>query len=485
MAKKEKSEGITVKKDEDIAEWYQQVCLKGQLAEYAPVKGCMIIKPNGYSIWENIQDYFNKIMKGHNVKNTYFPLFIPESFFKKEAEHAQGFKPEVAWIANTADKYDSEKLAIRPTSETIMYDAFSRWIRSWRDLPVKINQWCNIVRWETEATKLFLRSREFLWQEGHCAYATREEAEHEQMLYLMEYKKLCEELLGIPVIVGKKTKQETFPGAITTFTVEALMPDGKGLQCGTSHLLTQGFAKSFEISYLGKDEKQHMPWQISWGISTRLIGALVLTHSDDNGLILPPSIAPTKVAIVPILFEDSKKDVLAKCYEVRDVLKSANIECIVDDRDEYSSGWKYNEHELKGVPLRLEIGPKDLEKQQVVLVRRDNRNKEFVKLKNAVDNVSSTLKAIQRDLFVKSQDFLVKNIINAKDFSELEKAVENKQLAKAPFCGSEKCEDAIKDKIAGVTARVIPFEDNKSKAKGSCVFCRKDAMNVVVFGRSY
>ncbi|MBS3158346.1 proline--tRNA ligase [Candidatus Woesearchaeota archaeon] len=483
--KHEENIGITVKKSEDVAEWYQQVCLRGELAEYAPVKGCMIIKPNGYAIWEGIQKFFDAIIKQHKVKNVYFPLFIPESFFKKEAQHAQGFSPEVAWIANKEDEYDKERLAIRPTSETIMYDAFSRWIRSWRDLPVKINQWCNVVRWETEATKLFLRSREFLWQEGHCAYETKEEAEEETLAYLQEYKRVCEELLAFPVIAGRKTDKEKFAGAVYTTTVEALMPDGKALQCGTSHLLSQGFAKSFGISFLGRNEQQQMPWQISWGISTRLIGATVLMHSDDSGLILPPRVAPVKAMIVPIIFEESKKAVVERCYDVADVLKNAGINVEVDAREEYSSGWKYNQYEMLGVPLRIEIGPKDLEKDQVVLVRRDTRKKDFVKVKDLKESVEKTLEQMHHDLFSKAKKFLDENVVSVKKFDELVKAVEEKKLAKALWCGATECEEKIKDKTAGVNARVLPFEDNKSKPHGECVLCGKDAMNVVVFGRSY
>ncbi|HIH42723.1 TPA: proline--tRNA ligase [Candidatus Woesearchaeota archaeon] len=483
--KHEENIGITVKKAEDIAEWYQQVCLRGELAEYAPVKGCMIIKPNGYAIWEGIQDYFNKIIKLHKVKNVYFPLFIPESFFKKEAQHAQGFSPEVAWIANKEDEYDKERLAIRPTSETIMYDAFSRWIRSWRDLPVKINQWCNVVRWETEATKLFLRSREFLWQEGHCAYETKEEAEEETLTYLQEYKRVCEELLAFPVIAGRKTDKEKFAGAVYTTTVEALMPDGKALQCGTSHLLSQGFAKSFGISFLGRNEQQQMPWQISWGISTRLIGATVLMHSDDSGLILPPRVAPVKAMIVPIIFEESKKAVVERCYDVADVLKNVGIPVEVDAREEYSSGWKYNQYEMLGVPLRIEIGPKDLEKDQVVLVRRDTRKKDFVKVKDLQESVEKTLEQMHHDLFSKAIKFLDENVVKVNSFTELIITIKDKKLAKALWCGATECEEKIKDKTAGVNARVLPFEDNTSKPHGECVLCGKDAMHVVVFGRSY
>src|SRR3990167_6265016 len=292
---KENTEGLTAKKEEDIAKWYEEVCLKSELAEFSQVKGTMIIRPRGYFIWEKIQEYFNKnIIEKTNCENAYFPLFIPESFFKKESEHAKGFQPEVAWIDSKLTA-PGERLAIRPTSETIIYDSYSKWIRSYNNLPLRINQWCNIVRWETEATKLFLRTREFLWQEGHCVYATSEECEKEVMLMLNEYEKLLKDILAIPVIKGMKTERETFAGADHSYTIEAFMPDGKALQCGTSHHLGQGFMKSFEVSFIGEDEEKHIPYSSSWGISTRLIGAVVMLHSDDKGLVLPPTIAQNQI----------------------------------------------------------------------------------------------------------------------------------------------------------------------------------------------
>ena len=369
---KEKKMGITVKKEEDMPEWYNQVILKAELADYSAIKGCMVIRPLGYAIWQKIMDTFNARIKKLGVKNAYFPLFIPESFFKKEAEHAEGFSPEVAWIENK-DEDTKERLAIRPTSETIMYDSYSRWIRSWRDLPLRINQWANVVRWEVQDCKLFLRSREFLWQEGHCVYETEEEVKRETLIYLNEYKKLAEDLMAIPVLTGVKTEKEKFAGAIETTAIEAFMPDGKALQLGTSHNLGQGFAKAFGIEYIGKDEKKHYPWQNSWGVSTRFIGGLIMTHSDDKGLVLPPKIAPDQVVIVPIIFDDTKDKVLKKAKEIKDKLKKYSV--IIDDREGYSSGWKFNEWELKGIPIRIEIGPKDIEKKQAVVVRRDTGKK--------------------------------------------------------------------------------------------------------------
>jgi len=471
-----KEDGITSKKSKNFSEWYTQIVVKGDLADYSPVKGCMIIKPSGYKIWENIQAYFNIILKKYNVKNAYFPLFIPESFFKKETEHAKGFQPEVAWIANKED----ERLAVRPTSETIIYDTYSKWIRSWRDLPFRLNQWCNVVRWETKATKLFLRTREFLWQEGHCVYSTKEEADKEMLLILKEYQKLCHELLAIPVLAGKKTEKEKFAGALYTTSIEAFMPENKALQMGTSHNLGQGFAKSFNISYLGKDEKLHTPWQTSWGISTRLIGALAMMHGDDKGLVLPPRIAPIQIIIIPIFFDKDKKKVLKVANKIKDFLKDFSIE--IDKREEYTPGWKFNEWELKGVPLRIEIGPKDVSKKQVVLVRRDTSEKQAIKIKDINKKVSNLLEDIQKNLFNKANQFLKESIVKVKTWKEFLKAVNNRKLIRAPFCGDISCEDSIKDKTNGVKSINIPFDSNP---EGYCVNCGKKAAYEVYFAKSY
>jgi len=475
---KEENKGITAKKSEDMPEWYSQVCLKAELADYSPVKGTMIIRPYGYAVWQKITDYFNKVLEEKKVKNAYFPLFIPESFFKREAEHAKGFAPEVAWIET---KEQGEKYALRPTSETIMYDSYSKWIRSWRDLPLRINQWCNIVRWEVSDCKLFIRSREFLWQEGHCVYEAEGECDNETLMFLGEYKKLCEELLAVPVLAGKKTEKEKFAGAKYTTTIEAFMPDGKALQCGTSHNLGQGFAKAFNIKYLGKDEKEHTPWQSSWGFSTRLIGALVMTHSDDKGLVLPPKIAPTKVVIIPIYKEVDKAAVLKKANEIKNKLKKYSVE--LDERDEYTPGWKFNEYELKGIPLRIEIGPKDLEKNQVVLVRRDNGEKKAVSIENLDVKVGEMLLDIQNSLFKRASEYMEKSIIKVDNFEQLNNAIKHRKIAFAKFCGSIECEEHIKEKTGGATSRCIPF--TQPKAEGECVRCSEAARYWVYFAKSY
>nr|AQS32404.1 hypothetical protein [uncultured archaeon] len=478
MPKKEEKLGINVKKEEDFSEWYNEVVIKAELAEHSVIKGFMVIRPRGYAIWEKIQEYFDKRIKQLGVKNAYFPLLVPESFFKKEAEHAKGFAPELAWIAQ---EEEGIRYALRPTSETVMYDSYAKWIRSWRDLPLRINQWCNVLRWEVKQTKLFLRTREFLWQEGHCVYETEEECEKETLQYLKEYKKLCEELLVIPVLEGRKTEKEKFAGAKTTYTLESLMPDGKTLQMGTSHNLGQNFAKAFKIKFLGKDEKEYLPWQNSWGFSTRLIGAVVMMHSDDKGLILPPKIAPTQIVIVPIYKSDNKDNVIQKANEIKNKLKAYAVE--LDDRDGYTPGWKFNEWELKGVPLRIEIGPKDIEKKQVVLVRRDNNKKEFVNLTQLDKKVKDTLEDIQNSLFEKAKNFLNSNTTEASNWNDFVKQIKNRKLVKASFCGKVECEDLIKDKTGGATSRLIPLEQPKNI--GNCVHCGKEGKFLVYFAKAY
>ena len=473
----EQTLGITVKKTGDFSEWYNQIVQKAQLADYGPVKGFMVIRPHGYALWEAIQAYFNKVMDKHKVSNAYFPLLIPKSFFEKEAEHAEGFEPELAWIEKDDDE---EKVAIRPTSETIMYDSYAKWIRSWRDLPLRINQWCNVLRWEVKQTKLFLRTREFLWQEGHCVYATKEECDKEVRLFLDEYKKMIEELLAIPIIAGTKTDAEKFAGALYTTTIEALMPDGKSLQMGTSHNLGQGFAKGFGLKFLDEESKEQLPWQSSWGFSTRLLGAIVMVHGDDKGLVLPPRIAKQKAVIVPILFEKTREKVLKKCKEIEKSLGSVNA--FVDDRDNYSVGWKFSDAELKGIPVRIELGPKDLEKKQVVVVRRDTGKKEFVKEKNIKKRVSEILEEMHSDMFNKAKKFRDGNIVEAKNWSEFKKGIKNKKMVSVHFCGEVSCEAEIKSETTA-TSRCIPFGQKKSE--GKCVKCGKPSKEKVLFAKAY
>ncbi len=476
--KTEKKLGITAKKEEDFSEWYNQVIANAELADYAPVHGFMVIRPNGYAIWQKIMDFFNVALEKRGVRNAYFPLLIPESFFKKEAEHAEGFAPEVAWIAQKDEA--GERLAIRPTSETIMYDSYGKWIRSWRDLPLRINQWCNVVRWEIKMTKLFLRTREFLWQEGHCVYETKEECDKEVRLFLEEYKKVSEELLAIPVITGVKSEKEKFAGALYTTTLEALMPDGRALQMGTSHNLGQGFAKGFGVSFLGKTGKQELPWQSSWGFSTRLIGALIMVHSDNKGLVLPPNVAEHKLVIVPIIFDKEKQKVLKKASELKQKLSAFNP--ILDDREEYTAGYKFNDWEAKGIPLRVEVGPKDLAKKQVVLVQRHSGKKEFVKEKELAKKIPKLLEKMQEEMFEKARAFLKASTIEAKTYDELKKGIESKKIVMAPFCGTVECEDFIKAETTA-SSRCFPFDQKESKLK--CIRCGKDAAKKAFFAKSY
>lgn len=477
------TKGITVKKIDDMPEWYTQVCLKAELADYAPIKGCMVIRPNGYALWQTIVDMFNKYLKEDKVENAYFPLFIPESFFKREAEHAEGFTPEVAWVQNKDDK-DGERFAIRPTSETIIYDSYGKWIRSWRDLPLRINQWCNIVRWEVQDVKLFLRSREFLWQEGHCVYETADECHEETLHYLERYRQIAEELLAIPVKLGLKTEREKFAGAIRTYTIESLMPDGKALQMGTSHDLSQGFAEAFDIGFQDRDGKHAEPWQNSWGISTRMIGAVVLTHGDDKGLILPPRAARNKVAIVPIIFEKQKEEVIKAAEALGKLLGEFNP--IVDSREGYTSGWKFNEYELKGIPLRVEVGPKDIAKEQAVVVRRDTGEKAFVPLAKLREHIALTLENMHNALYAKAKKRIDADTVTVKNFKEFEKAIEDRKMVYTQHCGDEDCELCIKEKTAA-TSRCIPMDPiDSTPAKGAaCIHCEKPAKYNVWFARAY
>jgi prolyl-tRNA synthetase len=478
--------GITVTKSEDIVNWYGQVVVKSEFADYSKVKGCAVIRPLGMSVWENIQSFFNARLKTLGVKNTYFPLFIPESFFHKEAGHVEGFAPEVAWI-DSEGKDSEERLAIRPTSETVMYDSYSKWIQSHRDLPLKLNQWCNVVRWEVSDVKIFLRSREFLWQEGHNVFATEAEAESDALTMIREYQHLAHELLATPTFIGLKSKAETFPGAKHTYTIESFMPDGKALQSGTSHNLGQGFAKAFNISFKGTDDKTHHPWQTSWGFSTRLLGAMIMTHSDDKGLILPPRVAPIKAVIIPITIKkkpELSEQVLAKAHELKKELLDAGIEVELDDRDNYSPGFKYSEAELKGTPLRIELGPRDIENNACVMVRRDKGEKESVALEKLIDTVKETLEVMHKELFDKAMQSVQDKKVSVQTFDELTKAIEQKQLAIAHHCGQADCEAQIKAKLQATTRCRIAGEDEAEEGS-TCVHCEKKSAYKIIFAKNY
>ncbi|HZK41194.1 MAG TPA: proline--tRNA ligase [Atribacterota bacterium] len=469
-------------KEKDFSQWYVDVVRKAELADYTTIKGCMVIRPYGYGLWENMQAGLDRRIKETGHKNAYFPLFIPESLLKKEAEHVEGFAPEVAWVTHGGNQKLEERMAIRPTSEAIVCSLYSKWVKSWRDLPILINQWVNIVRWE-KVTRLFLRTTEFLWQEGHTAHKTEQEAEEETLKILNQvYRDYIEKDLAIPVIVGQKTEKEKFAGALHTYTLEALMADGKMLQAGTSHNLGQNFAKAFNIKYLDEDQKEKYVWQTSWGTTTRLIGALVMVHGDERGLKLPPKVAPVQVIIVPIMFDKTKKEVLEKAESIQSILKK-DFRVEVDTRDGYTPGWKFNEWEMRGVPLRLEIGPKDMAQGQVMLVRRDTGEKMAVKEEKLAETVKELLDNIQENLFTRAKKFLEENIRETSDYNEFKKIIENqKGLIKTYWCGNKDCEDKIKEETKA-SIRCIPFEQEKDS--GKCIYCGKESSTLVYFARAY
>lgn len=471
------TQGITVKKADDISEWFTQVIQKAELIEYTDVSGCVIYRPRSFAVWEKIRDFFDGEIRKLGVRNAYFPLFIPESLLKKEAEHVEGFAPEVAWVTQGGHHELSERLAIRPTSETVMYDAYSKWIQSHRDLPLKLNQWVNAVRWEFKHPMPFIRGREFLWQEGHTAFDNKKDAEREVRDILELYRRVFEDLLAVPVIKGKKSDDEKFAGADYSTSVETLTPSGKAVQAATSHHLGQRFAKSFNIVYLDEKGGKAHPFQNSWGLSTRSIGAMILYHGDDKGLVIPPRVAPLQAVVVPIIFEDSKKKVVAKARDVAKKLEKAGITVCVDDREGYTAGWKFNEWELKGVCVRVEVGPKDVEKGHVVLVRRDSGKKSFVKFADVAKALKAELEKMQKDLFSKARKFLDENTVRVKSWEEFRKAGEKAVLA--PWCGG--CGEKVKAET-GMKCLNIPFEE---KASGKCAVCGKPASVVGFFGRPY
>jgi len=468
-------------KSEDFAQWYVDVIRKADLIDYAPVKGCMVIKPYGYGIWERIQEAFDRRFKETGHQNAYFPIFIPESFFQKEAEHVEGFAPEVAWVTHGGGEELTERLAVRPTSETLICAMYSKWIQSWRDLPVLINQWCNVVRWE-KSTRPFLRTTEFLWQEGHTAHRTEEEAEEEALRMLEVYRERVENILAIPVIAGQKTEKEKFAGALRTYSIEALMGDGRALQAGTSHNLGQHFAKVFDITFLDQDDQLKYVWQTSWGVSTRLIGALIMVHGDDRGLVLPPKVAPLQVVVVPIAPRKQREMVLAEARALAVGLED-RVQIKLDDRPEYTPGWKFNDWEMRGVPLRIEIGPRDIEKGQVVLVRRDTGEKTAVSREGLETRVVRELEDIQATLFRRAKRFMDENTHQAETFAEIKEILEERRgLIWAGWCGKRECEDAVKEET-GATIRCIPFEQPEGTMK--CVCCGKGESRKVVFARAY
>ncbi|MBI2665148.1 proline--tRNA ligase [Candidatus Woesearchaeota archaeon] len=476
------NKGITAKKVDDFSEWYTQVLQKAELIEYSPVSGCYILRPSAYFIWERVQSFFDKLIKDDGVKNVYFPLFIPEDLLTKEKKHVEGFAPEVAWVESGGETKLKERLAVRPTSETIMYDSYAKWIRSHKDLPLRLNQWCNVVRWEFKHPVPFLRSREFLWQEGHTCFAKKSEADEETRKILHFYEQVFSELYAIPVLLGKKSESEKFAGADYTLSVEAFLPNGKAIQGATSHCLGQNFSKAFDISFLDENQQKSYVWQNSWGISTRSIGVMVLMHGDDKGLVVPPKVAQIQVVIVPIMFDDTKEKILKEAKNIEDKLKKAGISVYIDAREGYSPGWKFNEWEVKGVPVRIELGPRDLEKNQAVVVRRDSGEKKALNLKELISQIPLLLEDIHQKLYDKAKTFLKNSIVKVSTFKEAEKYLEEKKLLFAPWCESEECEKQFKEKT-GAKSLNTPFE--QPKIAGSCFACKNKAKSWFYFGRSY
>ncbi len=484
MSKKTNSDSLVTEitpRSQDFGAWYTDVVRRAELADYSPVKGCMVIRPYGYAIWELIQRDLDARFKATGHVNAYFPLFVPEGLLMTEAEHVAGFAPQVAWVTHGGTEKLDERLAIRPTSEVIIGTMYAKWIQSWRDLPVLINQWANVVRWE-KVTRPFLRTTEFLWQEGHTAHETEAEAEAETLKILALYKEFSESVLAMPVLDGPKSASEKFAGASRTYSIEALMGDGRALQAGTSHNLGQNFAKAFGIQFQGRDKQLQHAWTTSWGVSTRLIGGVIMTHGDDSGLVLPPRVAPHQVVIVPIPRGNWQETVLPRAEAIKSELQAAGIRVIVDAREEYTPGWKFAEWELRGVPLRLEIGPKDIEQQQVVLVRRDTRAKQPTPMSGLTAQVQALLETIQQDLLDRAIAFRTEHTSTAETYDEFRELMEGRPgFVNAPWCGDETCEAAIKADTQA-TIRNLPFTDEPS---ARCVRCDKPAITRARFAKAY
>ena len=480
MAEQQKKmvEAITAM-DEDFAKWYTDVIKKAELTDYSSVKGCMVIRPYGYAIWENIQQDLDRRFKKTGHENVYMPMFIPESLLQKEKDHVAGFAPEVAWVTQGGSETLTERLCVRPTSETLFCEHYSKIINSYRDLPKLYNQWCSVVRWE-KTTRPFLRSSEFLWQEGHTMHETAEEARDETLRMLKVYEDFYRETLAIPAVTGRKTEKEKFAGALETYTIEPMMHNGVALQGGTSHYFGDGFARSFDITFTGRDNTLQYPHQTSWGVSTRMIGALIMVHGDDNGLVLPPKVAPIQVAVIPIA--QHKEGVAEKARELAGRL-SETFRVKLDVSDQ-SAGWKFSEYEMKGVPLRLELGPKDIAKNQCVLVRRDNREKLFVSLDNLEEEIAKALALVHDGLYAKALDNLQSKTFIARTYDEfLDIAANRPGFIKAMWCGDPACEDKIKDETGGVKSRCSPFEEER--LSDVCVCCGKPAKHQVYWGKQY
>lgn len=468
-------------KSEDFSRWYLDVVRRAELADYSPVKGCMVIRPYGFALWENARDLLDARIKATGHQNAYFPLLIPESLLKKEAEHVEGFAPEVAWVTHGGDNELEERLAIRPTSEAIICTMYSKWVQSWRDLPLLINQWANVVRWE-KVTRFFLRTTEFLWQEGHTAHATAEEAQEETLKMLDVYRDFLENDLAIPVIQGIKTDKEKFAGADRTYTVEALMGDGRALQAGTSHNLGQNFSKAFDIRFEDRQQQMQYAWGTSWGMTTRTIGALIMTHGDDNGLILPPRVAPYHVVIVPIPGKNFEEKVLPAARELRDLFATAGLRVYLDDRDEYTPGWKYSEWELRGVPLRAEIGPRDVDKQQTVLVRRDTRDKSFVAVDHAPGTAAELLDEMQNTMLERARAYQVENTHDVDNYERFREVMAGSRgFIRVNWGGDGEMEAKIQEETSATIRCLLP----DTQPTGPCFYSGNPAQHVALFAKAY
>ena len=477
-----KEVGITVSKNDNFSEWYTQVVIKAELADYAPVKGLIVLRPDGYSIWESIKESLDKKLKETGHRNGFLPVLIPESLLRKEKEHFEGLNPEVFWVTHSGNSEIGERLALRPTSETLAYSLFSKWIKSWRDLPLKINFWNSALRAEIKGTKPFLRTSEFLWQEGHTVHATKDEAEKEVADILELYKKTIEEELAVPVITGKKSEKDKFVGAVYTDTLESLMPDGKALQMGTSHFLGQNFSKPFDVKYLDENNVETFAWQTSWGVSWRLIGGMIMIHGDDKGLVLPPKVAPIQVVIIPIYYSnDEKENVLQTACQIKDSLSNNDIRVHLDDREQLTPGFKFNDWEMRGIPIRIEIGPKDIAKNQAVLVRRHTQTKTSIEMDSLTEKISSELKNIQKEMFDAAKKILDERVVKISQYQQFKEELDNGKMIDCSWCGNQTCEDKIKEET-GADLRVIPSNNTKAE---TCIYCKNSGTTNVLFARGY
>jgi prolyl-tRNA synthetase len=475
-------EGITVNKNENFDEWYTQVMLKAELADYSPVSGCMVLRPAGFAVWESLQKATDAEFKKAGVQNCYFPLFIPERLLKKEAEHVQGFSPEVAWVTEAGKSKLDERLAIRPTSETVMYEVISRWIRSWRDLPLRLNQWNSVVRWEFRHPTPFLRTREFLWNEGHSAFATKEEADAEGDEILGIYREVTEEFLALPGYVGRKTDAEKFAGAEASYSIEHLLPDGKAIQGPDFHSDGQRFAKAFEITFVDEKGEKRYAYQNTWAITTREIGVMLAAHSDDKGAVIPPRLAQIQVVVVPIMTDQNKEEVLGEARKVASML-SQSYRVKLDDRDQLTPGRKFNEWELKGVPLRVEIGPRDIAASQVVLVRRDTGQKRTAKVERLASEVQKEIEDMQMSLLARARNFLANNTHTTGSYTELKRLMSTRGgIVRAPWCGSAECEAKVREETG---AKIINVPLDQHAVRANCISCGQAAKMIANFARSY